>query len=193
MIKIERLTSPEILEEHFTEKTAAFVLNPNRKVFHCRTKLYRQIKERLMLMTDEHCSFCDACPIENTGDAVEHFRPSSTNHALAYVWENLYYICQKCNSAKGNRFHERLLKPDEIEYSFDKYFEYNAREAKLEPTSSDDATDEDRLRAEKTIELYDLNRIGNKKARQSMIKKYVSGRHERNECSYRYIIDLGLI
>ena len=107
MIKIERLPSPEILVENFEARTAAFVANPNQKVFDCRTKLYKRTKERLMSMTNAHCSFCDGFPISNTGDAIEHFKPSSVYHELAYQWENLYYICTKCNGAKGYQFHNQ--------------------------------------------------------------------------------------
>ena len=191
MIKIERLQSPEILTENFAEKTLAFVANPNQKVYDCRTKLYKRIKESLMLMTQAHCTFCDGFPIANTGDAIEHFRPSSVHHDLSYVWENLYYICPKCNSAKGNRFDERLLKPDDIGYLFDNYFDYNARDAKLE--AAKDISVEDIEKAEKTIELYELNRNWNKIERRRLIKIFVRGTHERDDFPYRYIIDLGLI
>jgi uncharacterized protein (TIGR02646 family) len=191
MIKIERLASPEILTANFEEKTSVFVANPNQKVFDSRSKFYKDILEVLTLMTKEHCSFCDGFPIANTGDAIEHFKPSSVNHDLAYVWENLYYICPKCNSAKGNRFDEKLLRPDEITYLFEKYFNYNADKAILEPAS--DISEEDKRRAEKTIELYNLNRTNNKKERRRMIKIFKRGTHEKDDFPYRYIIDLGLI
>lgn len=193
MIKIERLPSPEILNDKFEEKTDAFLANPNRKVFDARTKLYKQTKEVLMLMTQDHCSFCDGFPIANTGDAIEHFKPSSNVNFrhLAYDWENLYYCCPKCNSSKGIRFDERLLKPDDIQYSFETFFNYNAKEAKLEPAF--DISEEHRERAEKTIELYNLNRTENKTERRRMIKNFVRGRHERDDFPFRYIIDLELI
>jgi len=193
MIKIERLPSPEILNNNFASKTLTFLANPNQKVFDGRTKLYKQTKEVLMLMTQEHCSFCDGFPIANTGDAIEHFKPSSDLNFrhLAYSWENLYYCCTKCNSSKGNRFDDRLLRPDDIEYFFENFFNYNAEEAKLEPAFG--ILDEDRARAEKTIELYDLNRTANKTERRRMIKNFVRGIHERDDFPFRYIIDLDLI
>ena len=191
MIKIERLPSPEILVENFEARTAAFVANSNQKVFDCRTKLYKRIKERLMSMTNAHCSFCDGFPIANTGDAIEHFKPSSVYYELAYQWGNLYYICTKCNGVKGHRFHNDLLRPDEITYFFEHFFDYNAREAKLEPAKG--ILEEDILRAKKTIELYDLNRNENKTERRRLIKIFIKGIHERDDFPFRYIIDLGLI
>lgn len=193
MIKIERLPSPEILNDNFKEKTNAFLANPNRKVFDARTNLYKETKAVLMLMTQEHCSFCDGFPIANTGDAIEHFKPSSDLHFrhLAYDWGNLYYCCTKCNSSKGIRFDERLLRPDNPEYFFEHFFNYNANEAKLEPAF--DISEEDRERANKTIELYNLNRTKNKKERRRMIKIFMRGAHERDDFPFRYIIDLGLI
>ena len=146
-----------------------------------------------MLMTQDHCSFCDGFPIANTGDAIEHFKPSSDFPVLAYQWQNLYYICPKCNSAKSNRFDERLLMPDDVLYLFEKYFDYNALEAKLEPTKSADISNEDKARAEKTIELYNLNRNRNKIERRRMIKNFIRGTHERDDFPYRYIIDLDFI
>lgn len=191
MIKIERLASPDILVEKFDAKTLTFVANPNQKVFDCRTRLYKRIKERLMLMTQSHCSFCDGFPISNTGDAIEHFRPSSAHPELAYQWENLYYICPKCNGAKGNRFHNALLRPDEAAYFFEHFFDYNAREAKLEPAKN--ISDEDVLRAKETIKHYDLNRSENISERRRFIKIFINGTHERDDFPFRYIIDLGLI
>ncbi|HEY0458881.1 MAG TPA: hypothetical protein VGC97_06975 [Pyrinomonadaceae bacterium] len=193
MIKIERLPSPEILVERFAGLTVAYLSNPNRKVFDARTGLYREIKRILMLMTQEHCSFCDGFPVANTGDAIEHFKPSSdTNFRhLAYDWENLYYCCTKCNSSKGIRFDENLLRPDDIEYFFENFFSYNAKEAKLEPAF--DISEEDRERAKKTIQLYNLNRTENKTERRRMIKNFLKEKHERDDFPFRYIIDLELI
>ena len=193
MIKIERLPSPEILNDNFERKTSDFLANPNKKVFDSGSKLYKAVLEILMLMTQDHCSFCDGFPIANTGDAIEHFKPSSDFPALAYQWQNLYYICSKCNSAKSHHFDERLLLPDDIFYSFENYFDYNGLEAKLEPTKSGGISDEDRARSEKTIELYDLNRIRNKIERRRMMKNFIRGTHDRDDFPYRYLIDLGLI
>lgn len=191
MIKIVRLVAPQILNEKFEQLTADFLANPNKKVFDSNSKLYKDVKEILMLMTQEHCSFCDSFPIENSGDAIEHFRPSSLWQELAYAWENLYFICTKCNSAKGNRFDEKLLRPDEIEYFFDKFFSYNVAKSKLEPAL--DISEKDKERVNETIKIYKLNRIGNRKARKIMMKTFIRGKHERDDFPFRYIIDLELI
>ncbi len=191
MIKIERLPSPEILNENFEAKKSAFLADTSKKVFDSGSQFYKNILEILMLMTQEHCSFCDGFPISNTGDAIEHFKPSSVYPELAYQWENLYYICPKCNGAKGNRFDVKILRPDEITYSFEKYFSYNAKDAKLEPAF--DISDEDKAKAEETIKIYKLNRKKNITERRRMIKIFIREKHERNDFPFRYIIDLGLI
>jgi len=85
-------------------------------------------------------------------DTIDHFLPKTHFSCLAYMWRNLYLCCDGCQR-KGTRFNKRALRPDEVGYSFSRYFRY-----KLDGRICVIATDEtDRERAEITCEVLDLN------------------------------------
>ncbi|MCG3767742.1 hypothetical protein EXA23_16420 [Vibrio cincinnatiensis] len=46
---------------------------------------------------------CYLCETKNPmSPEVEHFIPKSANPALERDWDNLFYVCRRCNSIKGN-------------------------------------------------------------------------------------------
>ena len=94
-----------------------------------------------------------------TSETIEHFRPKSGPHArpdLRLKWDNLFACCSGCQNAKRDQWDEALLKPDEPDYSFSRYFSCEFTTGKLVPKRRLPETD--RIRAEITIRLYDLNR-----------------------------------
>lgn len=55
------------------------------------------------------CGYCERpCirrqPGKPASSEVDHFRPRSRFPELAFTWENLIYVCRRCNQAKGNQF-----------------------------------------------------------------------------------------
>ena len=128
----------------------------------------KQIRHHLITplaeMTKKHCSFCDSTPLVSQIRAtIEHFRPKESFPRLAYQWENLFACCDICQSAKGKRFNDALLKPDEIEYEFNRYFFFEETTGKLIPNPG--ATTEDENRASMTIQIYKLNEFNRPEAR----------------------------
>jgi uncharacterized protein (TIGR02646 family) len=107
-------------------------------------------------MTQSHCAFCDSDNFATSLKTIEHFRPKDTFPHLAYTWTNLFLCCNACQNAKGEKFEETLLKPDETEYQFSTYFQCNFKTGELEPNAI--ATDAQKVQASDTIRLYDLNR-----------------------------------
>jgi uncharacterized protein (TIGR02646 family) len=131
-------------------------------------------------LTENHCSFCDGFPMRGMTDQIEHFKPKSKFPELSHQWENLYLICSKCNEHKGDDFDDLLLRPDEADYSFSKYFT-------LEPDGilvPDKRLNEfDKSRVDKTIELYGLNDHGRPDLRVEEISKNLNN----SSGLYRYI------
>ena len=76
-------------------------------------------------MTQRHCAFCDGPLGIESRETVEHFRPKSKFPELAFAWENLFPCCDVCQSHKGERFDLHLLKPDDDDYHFERYFVVN--------------------------------------------------------------------
>ena len=112
----------------------------------------------LMSMTQYHCAFCDAYPVRGVAnDTIEHFRPKGDGRftSEAYTWENLYYCCNYCQSAKLNQWDDGLLRPDADGYLHKTYFEFDYTTGQIQPNRVANA--EDQHRAEVTIRLYGLD------------------------------------
>jgi uncharacterized protein (TIGR02646 family) len=125
---------------------------------------YGHIRDKLLEMTSDHCAFCDGPLRAESRATVEHFRPKTDFAAHAYDWDNLFPCCDMCQSHKGEKFDERLLKPDALNYYFVRYFVANYRTGEIEPLPGAPAAD--RERAEETIKLYGLNTAQRRKARK---------------------------
>lgn len=72
-----------------------------------------------------NCAYCErGCerPIRESspGDRgpasneIDHFRPREHFRDLTFEWENLMYVCRRCNDAKGNQFPGKT-NPDNID------------------------------------------------------------------------------
>ncbi len=137
-------------------------------------------------MTQNHCAFCDICPIKQAGATIEHFRPTSKFPLLACTWTNLFYCCHACNEQKGEEFEETLLKPDEEGYSFDYFFVINFSSYKLEPNPQ--RSEAEQKRAKDTIRLYGLNDLDRPEDRESVLARYLdSNNPDKDRFPYRYL------
>jgi uncharacterized protein (TIGR02646 family) len=133
--------------------------------------LYVVVRAALIEMTAHHCSYCDGFPLNATGsDEIDHFHPKSREefYELVCAWDNLFLICVRCNKAKRNRWEPALLRPDDVDYAFDRYFIFRFDSGALEPAPG--ITEGDRHRALQTIEILELNRSGTCQARLTAVK-----------------------
>lgn len=91
---------------------------------------------------------------------------------LAYVWHNLFLCCDVCQNAKGENYDKKLLKPDAIEYEFNRYFKIKAKTGEIVINPA--ASTEDKQRAQITIDIYDLNSEVRKSSRIKQLQlKYM--------------------
>jgi uncharacterized protein (TIGR02646 family) len=82
---------------HFT--TAA----PGTFKFSCYK--HEEIKDKLKIMFNGKCAYCDSSILHITAGDIEHFRPKSIYWWLACHWDNLLFACEKCNrSGKNDAF-----------------------------------------------------------------------------------------
>ncbi len=196
MEKIERTEAPEWLEEKWEEwgKEWDEKYKKNKKSsFEWRRykkKGYEDLLEKLSEMTQHHCSFCDSYPMRGRmKPTIEHFRPKTKFPHVAYKWDNLFLCCYLCQE-KGDKFDDRLLKPDDYYYSFDKYFDINWETGELE--ANEDASEEDKERAKITIKLYRLNCNGKPDDRLEELGKFEeSNAFNIDKSSYRFFIKRG--
>ncbi|MEQ1571074.1 MAG: retron system putative HNH endonuclease [Myxococcota bacterium] len=151
----------------WVERRAA---NPGAR-FTWPAQVNRRLLPTLMAMTSEHCAYCDGWPLDVTGEpTIDHFRPKSEHPDHAYRWANLFPACERCQRAKGSRWEIQLLKPDEPDYTFDRYFRYVYATGRIEPNPQ--ASPEDQQRAARTVALFDLNGGGRPQARRRSTRDY---------------------
>jgi len=188
---------PELLARHGAELTRDYVMRRSSSStarFEWRQREGRSLLEvvrgALALMTDDHCSYCDGHPIDDTGEAtVDHFRPKALFAKLAYAWTNLFLTCSACNHAKGERWDELLLRPDDSEFRFERYFECDFATGQLAPAPI--ASSEEQERARRTIEILRLNRAGTCVRRLQTLRwlRQVALEDDR-ELAYRYLLPI---
>lgn len=119
------------------------------------------LKPHLLEMTAHHCAFCDYLLSPDNFDVrIEHFYPKSQKefHERAYQWDNLFPSCDGCTRVKGDRYKPELLKPDDNDYFFEKFFHVTG-DGKIIPSINSD-NEMHKKRAEVTICLYHLNKRG---------------------------------
>ena len=195
-MKIERPDAPGWLAESWEqwgrEYAARLEANPAHR-FTWRQiegeKVNQKLLPLLKSMTASHCSFCDKFSMGggDVKETIEHFRPKSRFPHLAYQWGNLFLACHYCQE-KREAFHELLLKPDEVEYEFSRYFVFNFRTFKIEPRRDSGISAADQRRAEITLSLYKLNYPGREQAREREHWQYQNDPNPViDDYSYRYL------
>lgn len=155
---------PKLLQENWGKWTKDYleklVKNPSYQFSWRNQKMYDELLQKLLTITNQHCAFCDSFPLGNRTikPTVEHFKPKAKGKfpELAYKWDNLFPCCHYCQE-KGDKFDERLLKPDTEGYDFYNYFEFNDSEWEIRPTKNPCVSDSDKERAQITIDIYKLN------------------------------------
>lgn len=176
--------------EYERKKTA----NPSYKFawrMYQRVRINVHLLPLLIEMTSDHCSFCDGYPMRSFGgNSIEHFKPKSNPmyYRLAYQWENLFLSCPVCQEKKHEDFDDALLKPDEIDYDFSRYFVIDLVTGIINPNPA--ATVEEKKRARTTIEMYGLNLFDRPETRKQFFVRSFSSQSAREDYStypYRFM------
>lgn len=117
---------------------------------------YRQQLSLLLDCTNAHCSYCDNYPMGKRiiKPEIDHFKPKSKYPKIAYKWNNLFAVCRYCQERLDN-FDPLLLKPDETDYSFKTYFEFDFNDYEIKPNRN--ASMSEKSRAMYTIRILKLN------------------------------------
>lgn len=193
MERIIRTEAPDWLNENWREWGKQWKkrrIENKQASFHWHRR-GDELRDKLCEMTQEHCSFCDAYSLPGDIEpTIEHFKPKSKFPLEAYKWQNLFISCRYCQG-KNDRFDERLLKPDEIDYEFDKYFDIDFFKGILKP--NEDASEKDQERAKITIEYYGLNKNSKPQRRKKWLKHFKNSKDwPIDEAPYRFYIKRGI-
>ena len=155
----------------------------SRWIWHqCDGQGHADLVERLRVLTNRHCSYCDAFPMgPRIQSTIDHFRPKVEFPSYAYHWENLFLSCSLCQK---KTFDEQLLKPDVRPYDFD----YETGEVR--PRRG--IEEADYARAEITVKRLGLNDNGKPEDRRQELERYESacrgGGTNLDEWSYRFFL-----
>ncbi len=194
MHKLDRPLQPECLEANATKWTNAFVSarqkNPKYRFRWPQPDCYQAVRKRLLEMTQAHCAFCDEILGTGSRETVEHFRPKSKIQfqSLAYQWDNLFPCCDMCQSQKREQFNDGLLKPDETDYAFMRYFVVNFKTGEIEP--SPHADQQLQNRAKITIQIYGLNLPARNSARKREWEHFCRDpKPLLDDYNYRFFLD----
>jgi uncharacterized protein (TIGR02646 family) len=155
-------------------------------------KSRNDLVDKLCVMTQYHCSFCDGYPMGSLiKETIEHFRPKTKYPLLAYYWQNLFICCCICQQ-KGDAFDKALLKPDVASYEFDHYFDIEWDSGKIIPNIDSSAPNQQR--AQVTIALYKLNDNSKPEARKAALLHFQdTNSPDIDSFSYRFFIKRGLL
>ena len=198
MMKFDRPPQPSFLVKNYKrwgrEQKAKRLQDPTAsfqwRIFQGK-RVTEHLLEALTPAAKNHCAFCDGYPLGTFArQTLEHFRPKSLYPQLAYVWWNLFVCCDQCQANKGENFDRKLLKPDRVDYAFERFFIINYRNGEIEINPKASAADQER--AQITIEMYGLNRHGRPQSRLSEYRKFQDLRdkgYSLDDFSYRFFME----
>lgn len=196
MLKFTRLQAPEVLTTNWEGYGKRYKQNRIANIGFSFVwpiiegiTLNKILLPTLLLQTQDHCSYCDHFPLRRGDNTIDHFKPKSIEdfHHLVCNWENLYIACKHCQDSKGSLYSENLLRPDEITYSFSKYFIYNYALHKLEANETESL--ENQFKATETIRIFDFNHLAQIKSRKFAYDKFVlDASPVMNDYNYRFIL-----
>ena len=63
-------------------------------------------KDALINASFGKCMYCESKILHVYYGDVEHIKPKSKFPELKYEWDNIGYVCAKCNGAKGDKYFE---------------------------------------------------------------------------------------
>lgn len=192
MHKLNRLPQPVCLEANAAKWTDAFAAarqqNPKYQFRWPQPDCYQSVRKRLLEMTKTHCAFCDGLLGAESRETVEHFRPKSQFQSLAYQWDNLFPCCDMCQSQKREQFDDGLLKPDETDYAFMRYFVVNFKTGEIEPSPHADEPLQNRAKV--TIQIYGLNLPARSSARIREWEHFCRDPEAKlDDYNYRFFLD----
>ncbi|MFZ4633883.1 MAG: hypothetical protein ACOYNO_06720 [Saprospiraceae bacterium] len=176
-----RLEEPAFLAEHAQRWNRQWTQKKTRNnsaVFLWYKHHNQQVNHLLLPIlkgqTQEHCSYCDAFPLRLGDQTIDHFCPKGNPsfYHLAYQWSNLYFACAHCQMAKREQFSVLMLRPDDISYSFERFFVYNYNLHELEPNPA--ASYSDQQHAEETIKIFKFNHPDMKIGRRHSFERWVN-------------------
>ena len=159
---------------------------------HEGQKVNQRLSPLLTAQTQIHCSYCDHSPPRVGDDTIDHFKPrgNAQFYHLSYQWENLYFSCNACQRSKMEQFDDLLLRPDAVDYSFERYFMLDTETFEIQPNLA--AVAQDQNRAVKTINIFGFNERGQIESRRRSWQRFyglAETDRQSEDFAYRFMFD----
>lgn len=163
--------------------------------FSWKSGIYEELRTQLSAQTQEHCSFCDSFLLSDTSkETIEHYQPKKEFPELAYQWENLYFCCDKCQSAANSIPFSPSLRPDSQGYHFDNYFYFDTLTGNVEVLENKQGKEKEN--ALRFLERYGINEGNRPLSRRNtyrnirnLIGKETEDGRIRNDFAHRFVFD----
>lgn len=108
MIKINKQPCPQKLTDNATSWTASLLdcITAGNEIPDSLLKHYRDpiIKEALKEDSFGKCIYCESKVTHVYPGDVEHLKPKSKFKELTFDWDNLGFVCSKCNNNKSDYY-----------------------------------------------------------------------------------------
>lgn len=195
MRRFQRGEAPEVLWKRWKEWGMRFTLRRQATSgarFHWPVvggkSIHQAIVANLKKLAHNHCCYCDGYPLgETSRRTVDHFRPKNRFPRLVCVWANLFLSCEVCQTQKADTFDKKLLKPDQVQYQFLKYFQVNYRTGEI--LANDQASRSDQERALLTIQTFALNTPERKISRRNTFRRGILSGETLGDVPYRFLFE----
>ena len=109
MRSVDRGDVPATLKRNakrWTEALLAAHESSDQKAIRKAENKYRkrEIQTALKDMYDDLCCYCESNVSANSFAHIEHRKPKSKFPKDAFNWDNLHWVCEKCNNTKSNKW-----------------------------------------------------------------------------------------
>lgn len=113
MKKVNRVSEPQILKNNKVKWTKDLLTEIQKQGSYTEVddkfkNKYNQdeVKTSLKNMYHSKCCYCENNFIASSYGHIEHLKPKANSnfHHLSFEWDNLHWICQICNTNKGNKW-----------------------------------------------------------------------------------------
>lgn len=108
MISISKSNKPEILEQNDADWTNELMekINNGEEIPKSLKERYRhsQIKDAVVEETSGKCCYCESNVSHVYPGDIEHIKPKSIFPNLTFDWDNLTFVCSKCNNKKRDYY-----------------------------------------------------------------------------------------
>ncbi|MGL5351440.1 MAG: retron system putative HNH endonuclease [Cetobacterium sp.] len=195
MLKVQKTLEPKFYKD-FKTKHISKINNWDDMNDHYEVK--QELREYMLLEEQNFkCPYCESLIYDESEGNIEHIRPKDKFKELYLDYNNFLTSCRSaysCDNFKGSKWDENFINPV-LENPRD-YFTYDLYSGEIIPKSDDKMIKE---KAEKTIEILNLNHNNLKNKRRNFIKMLSKLKREdfefieEQESLLKYYLELELL